>query len=66
MDVLRGRARGGEGGGDLARHVARFAHAGDDHPAAGGGDALDRRDEEVAQAVAEGIHEDGEAVPLGR
>ena len=31
-----GRAGGRQGGGDLARHVAALAHAGDDDAAAGG------------------------------
>jgi hypothetical protein len=37
------RAGGGQGGGDLARHVARLADAGADHPALGVEQGLDRR-----------------------
>ncbi len=50
MDEMRRRAGRGEGGGDLARHMAGLAHARDDHPplrreqhAAGIGEALGRR-----------------------
>ena len=38
MDEIGGSSRGGEGCGDLAAHMARFAHAGDDHAACGAGD----------------------------
>jgi hypothetical protein len=39
MDELRGRAGRGEGRGDLARHMARLAHARHDQP------PFDRRDQ---------------------
>ena len=35
-----GRAGGGQRSGDLARHMARFAEPGDDHPALGVADQI--------------------------
>ena len=65
MDVMGGGAGRGEGGGDLAAHMARLAHAGDDDPAPGRSHGLDRGREEGAEAVADGLHQDRQAVPLG-
>ena len=42
------RAGGGQGGGDLARHVAGLADAGQDDPAGRGGEDLDRLDGRAA------------------
>ena len=50
VNELRGRAGAGEGRGDLASDMARFAHAGHDHPAARGQNGFDRPVKAVAQA----------------
>ncbi len=54
VDEKGGLAGRGEGRGDLARDMAGFAQAGDDHPPAGGGDRLDRAAESRAEAVLAG------------
>src|SRR3712207_1980251 len=65
MDEQGRGAGGGQRCGDLARHMAGFAHAADDDPPARSGDPLDRRREGGAEVTGEGPHEDGDAVPLG-
>ena len=60
MHEIGGRAGRGEGRRDLAADVARLAHAGDDQPALGGADAIDRGDERAAEPVADRGRERGD------
>ncbi len=55
VDELRGAARGGQGGGDLAGDVAAFAHAGDDDAPFSRLEAVDGADKGNAQGSAEGV-----------
>ena len=66
MHVIGGRAGRGEGRGDLAADVAGLAHAGHDDPAVRGCDQIDRRRERLAEAVTDGLHENGQSVALAR
>ena len=50
----RGRARGGQRGGELAPHVAGLADAGNDHAPTAAQDEADGRDERGADALPEG------------
>ena len=51
VDEQGGRAGGSERGGDLARDMTRFAHAGDDHPARGRQQQIHRRGEVLVDRV---------------
>ncbi len=59
------RARGSEGGCDLATDMAGFSHAGDDQPAARARDQVDRRDEGAAEPIVDRGGQRGDAAGLG-
>jgi len=57
VDEIGGRARGGEGRGDLARDMARLAHAGHDQAPARRPDHRDRCDDRPAESILDGVGE---------
>jgi hypothetical protein len=64
MQIERRRARGSQGGGDLARHMPALADARDHHSARDVLDQSHRGGEGAAQAILQGVNDGVEARDL--